>query len=576
MPDRPYQIEARDSVLSEWNKVRSTAVILPTGTGKNRVMAMIAEALLPRRCILLAHRSELIFQSRLAMLERGIECEIEMGELVASTSLFGRASVVLATVQTLSSGEIDKKRMKRFDPMDFDALLYDEFHHAPAAGNKAIVDYFLNGNPNLKVAGLTATPRRLDMKALGIIAQSVAIERDILWGWQDGWLVEPRQQMVHCGELDFSHIRTTAGDLNSAELANVMEAEGPCQKLKQATLEAMFGLEQNELLNHPPEEWGKRLMMGREPKRTIVFTASVKQAEQLTSIMNRVIPGIANFVHGGTPAYDRDHMLRSFKDGSLPCMVNCDVLTEGFDNPAVELIVLGRPTKSLGKYIQWIGRGTRPLPGVVDGWDTKEERIAAVNASQKQFCTILDFHGNAGHHKLTRLVDVLGGVMTDELRKKVVERMEREKTAMQVKEIVEEEAEKLRREIEDKRLAKEAQRARLIAKVKYSSTDVNPFDRHDISPPRETDSTRRLSEGQLKMLINQRIDPTKLSHADAARMAKDIAIRFRKKLASLPQCSALTKFYPELDTKTLTRKRASAILDALKMNHWKKIDITKL
>ena len=123
---RNYQIETVNSVFEKWLAHRSTAVVLPTGTGKNRVMAMIAERLQPKRCILLAHRSELIFQSRLAMLERGLECEIEMGELTVKTDLFGRASVVLATVQTLGSGDIDKKRVHRFDPMHFDALLYDE------------------------------------------------------------------------------------------------------------------------------------------------------------------------------------------------------------------------------------------------------------------------------------------------------------------------------------------------------------------------------------------------------------------------------------------------------------------
>lgn len=574
MSDRPYQIEAVDSVFRDWERMRSTVVVLPTGTGKNRVMAMIAERLQPRRCILLAHRSELIFQSRLAMLERGIECEIEMGELTASTNLFNRAAVVAATVQTLGSGEIDKKRMLRFDPMDFDALLYDEFHHAPAVGNKAIVDYFLKGNPNLKVCGLTATPKRADSKALGMVAESVAIQRDIRWGVDEGWLVEPRQRMIHCGAIDFSHIRTTAGDLNGADLAAVMEAEEPCQKVKQATLEAMFGLEENELLQHPPETWGTVLMARGEPKRTIVFTVTVKQAEQLCSIMNRVIPGIANFVHGKTPDYERDHMLASFKAGTTPCMINCDVLTEGYDNPFVELVVIAKPTKSLAKYIQFIGRETRVLPGTIDGLETALERIQAILRSAKPFATVLDFHGNAGKHKIKTLLDVLGGLMDDDLRAKVEYRLKQEKTAMQIKEVVAEEAEKLRLEIEQKRLAKEAERARLLAKVQYSSTVVSPFDAFDMSPPRESAATtRQLSDGQIKMLVGQKIDPTTLTYAAGAKLAQEIIVRMRKGLASMPQCETIRRYYPEVNVRDLSRKRASAILDRLAQNKWNKVDI---
>lgn len=575
--DRPYQTEAVNCVFEKWTAHRSTVVVLPTGTGKNRVMAMIAERLQPKRCILLAHRSELVFQSRLAMLERGIECEIEMGELTASTNLFSRSPVVLATVQTLGSGEIDKKRMLRFDPMEFDALLYDEFHHAPAAGNKAIVDYFLNGNPNLKVVGLTATPKRADSKALAMVSESVAIQKDIRWGVDEGWLVEPRQRMIHCGAIDFSHIRTTAGDLNSADLAAVMEAEEPSQKVKQATLEAMFGLEENELLKHPPETWGAVLMARGDPKRTIVFTVTVKQAEQLCSIMNRVIPGIANFVHGKTPDYERDHMLAQFKSGELPCMINCDVLTEGYDNPFVELVVIAKPTKSLAKYIQFIGRETRVLPGVIDGLDTAVERIQAILNSEKPFATVLDFHGNAGRHKIKTLLDVLGGLMEDDLRAKVEERLKKEKTPMQIKEVVAEEAEKLRQEVEQRRLAKEAERARLLAKVQYSTTDVSPFDAFAMMPPREVGALdKRLSDGEIKMLVSQRIDPTKLSYAAGKKMFVEVMRRLRGGLASMPQCALVRQHYPELDVRDLTRKRASAILDATKAARWKRVDISKL
>lgn len=578
MADRDYQIDAVNANFKAWQTHRSILDVLATGLGKTRIMTMMVERILPGRTIFLAHRIELIFQARMAFLERGIECEIEQGELTASTNLFTQAPVVLAMVQTLSSGEVDKKRMKRFNPQEFDLLLYDESHHSVSKGNKLIVDYFKDGNPNLKVLGMTATPNRLDMKALGQIFQHNPVNKDIVWGWDNGWLVEPRQQIIHSGALDFSHIKTTAGDLNSAELAQVMEQEEPSQKIKQTVLEAMFDLPQNELLKHPVESWGKLLMASREPRRTIVFTVSVKQAETLAGIFNRVIPGIANFVHGGTPDYEREHMLRSFKEGTTAIMVNCDVLTEGYDNPYTEIIALGRPTKSLSKYIQWIGRGTRPIPGIVDDWpDSPDARKAAIAASVKPYCTVIDFQGNAGRHKLIGLVDVLGGDMTPEIRERVVKRIEQEKTAMQVKEVIAEEAEKLRQEIERKRLEKEAARARLLARVQYSSTEISPFDAYNIMPPRaRVGDTRQLSDAQIRMLVGQDINPATLSYADGARMAGEIARRFKLGLAQMKQCAVIRRHYPEIDVRTLTRKRASAILDKLAQNNWRKVDITNI
>lgn len=573
--DRDYQVEDVEAVFKAWDSgYRAVLGVAATGLGKTRIMTSVVVRVQPKRTIFLAHRIELIYQARLAFLERGIDCDIEQGELAANTSLFGSAPVVLAMVQTLNSGEIDTKRMKRFNPLEFDYLLYDESHMSVAKGNKAIVDYFLKGNPNLKVLGVTATPNRTDMEALGQIFEVTAFEQDILWGVDNGWLVLPKQRTIHSGALDFSHIKTTAGDLNSAELAAVMEAEGPSQKIKQTVLEEMFGLPENELLKHPVEDWGKLLMAAGEPKRTIVFTVSVKQADILAGIFNRVIPGIANFLHGGTPSHDREHMLKEFQFGKSAIMVNCDVLSVGYDNPYVEIVAMGAPTKSLLKYTQRIGRSTRPLPGIVDGWSNKEERLAAIAASAKPFSTIIDFAGNAGRHKLTGLVDILGGNITDELRTLVVKRLETEKTAMQIKEVIAEEAEKLRLEIERKRLEKEAERARLLAKVQYSSTVVSPFDAFDMSPPRQQAmETRQLSEGQLKMLINQKIDPTTLTYAAGAKLAQEIIVRMRKGLASMPQCETIRRYYPEVNVRDLSRKRASAILDRLAQNKWKKVDI---
>lgn len=187
--ERDYQVEDVQSIFSQWETHRSTLYVAATGLGKTVVMVKVAKQMLPKRTIFLCHRKELIFQARDAFLRAGMNCEIEMGELHARSSLFSKSDVILATVQTLASGKVDAKRIKRQNPMDFGLLLYDESHHSVSPSNRATVDYFLNGNPNLKVLGVTATPDRLDEVALGKIFETVAAKRDILWGIDNGWLV---------------------------------------------------------------------------------------------------------------------------------------------------------------------------------------------------------------------------------------------------------------------------------------------------------------------------------------------------------------------------------------------------
>ena len=862
---RDYQEEAVAAVFKEWEEAHSTLGVAMTGMGKTAIAVEIVRRRLPKRAIFLAHRSELIFQARQAFLMRGIECEIEKAELTASTNLFTQAPVVLATVQTLGSGEPDKKRMQRLKPKDFDTLIYDECfpagtlvdgrpieeikvgesvttgsivphkvlktfknkpkslvrisfadgtelictgnhpiwdcsfgcfipasmltynsvalrltiyeernknielrhlretdsvevlqasktvrgqrlskkvvgrnnginkqkariskdeekesnarprvssedvsniagywtqagrkrwerkaanssgspygscsglgnwcpytyrmlercewdapalhhrrgkqsneggdrnrrakplqppragqeerlvlrrigvdgvevleqgsdgtfgglcpdgyvynlhvetdntywangllvhncHHSVSVGNKKIVDYFVEENPDIKVIGISATPDRSDELALGQIFETVAFEFDCIYGIDNGWLIEPEQQMVTLGDLDFSHMRTTAGDLNGADLKAAMEAESNIQGVVQPTLEAMYGLIPNTLAGVPHEQWAARLAAGTEPSRTIVFTVSVAQAETLSNIFNRVVEGVSSWVCGKTPDSDRANIFQSFGNGGCSILVNCGVTTEGYDNPAVSLIVVARPTKSRSLYAQMIGRGTRPLPKVVDGLDTKEERLAAIAASSKPSMLVLDFVGNSGKHKLITTADILGGKYSDEAVEKATERMKQEKTKMQVREVIEEEEEKIRLEAERKRQMSEALRAKLVAKVKYSSTKVNPFDAFALSPVQDRgwEEGKRLSDKQRHMLMKQGIDPDTMGYAAGRQLLNEMFRRFAGKLATFKQAALLKKHYPEIDVKTLKMDVASKMIDALAKNGWRR------
>ncbi len=570
---RDYQEEDIASILKEWEDKRSTLYVAATGLGKTKVMVEVVDRRTPKRAILLAHRSELIWQARDAFLRHGIEVEVEKGELAASTNLFSRSPVVLATVQTLNSGEPERKRMLRFNPMDFDTLLYDESHHSVSKGNKAIVDYFINGNPNLKVLGVTATPDRADEEALGQIFESVASERDILFGVDNGWLVEPEQLMVHIGSLDFSHMKTTAGDLNLGELSEAMESESVVQGVVQPTLEAMFRLQQNVLMTVPIEQWGAYLSEIGSPRRTIVFTVSVKQAEQLSDIFNRVIPGLSQWVCGKTADDARQEIFKDFDTGRCAVLVNCGVTTEGYDNPAVELIVVARPTKSRSIYAQMVGRSTRPLPGIVDLYPTKQERIAAISLSRKPKATVLDLVGNSGKHKLVCLADLLGGEVSDAAIQNASKKAKESKAPVNMRQLLAEEEEKLIEAARQFKLSEEARRAKMVAKVKYTSTKVNPFDAFDIHPARQRGwhQGKELSTKQKEMLMKQGIDPSSMTFAEGSQLIQTFFARWRAKLATLKQCAVLKKH--GYNTKNMPMETASKLITALANNGWRRPDL---
>ena len=125
--------------------------------------------------------------------------------------------------------------MSKFDPQRFGVLIIDEAHHATSPTYRRVIDYYRT-NPALKVLGVTATPDRADEEALGQVFQSVAFDYEVLDAIHDGWLVPIEQQMVHVEGLDYSSIRTTAGDLNGGDLAAVLEAEKNLQQMASASV----------------------------------------------------------------------------------------------------------------------------------------------------------------------------------------------------------------------------------------------------------------------------------------------------------------------------------------------------
>lgn len=536
MKMRPYQRDALDAVKREWANVRSTLVVMPTGTGKTILFASLIRSCFPMRAMVLAHREELITQAADKIHKvTGFRSEVEMAEYYAdlSNGLFDRTQVVVSTIQTQCSGADGSGRMTRFDPSMFGLLIVDEGHHATAATYRRVIDYYLQ-NPALKVLGVTATPDRADEIALGQVYESVAYDYEILNAIDDGWLVPIKQQLVEVSGLDFSGIRTTAGDLNGADLARVMEEERNLHEIAGPTLEIV----------------GDR--------RALVFAASVAHAERLCDIFNRHRAGCAGWVCGKTDKVERRKTLAAFSAGNLQYVVNVGVLTEGFDDPGVEVIVMGRPTKSRSLYAQMVGRATRPLPGLVDGLELADERRMAIGGSKKPACLVIDFVGNSGRHKLMTSADILGGNVSDDAVERALRKAKEANGPVDMAKTLEDEEKAVQLE----RAREAARRANLKAKASYSARQINPFDVFQISPvkSRGWNVGKSLSLKQRGILEKAGIDPDSVDYAGGRQLLTEIFRRWDGGLCSYKQARILRK---NGYTGNESREEASQILDGI-------------
>lgn len=532
---------------------RSTLVVMPTGTGKTVVMGEVASRWPTGRVLLMAHREELIFQGakKIAAMT-GDECGIEMGDIESPEgSIFSKPRVVVSSVQTLNSSRRGKLRMERFDPLEFGLLLTDEAHHATAATYRRVYDWFYT-NPKLKHLGVTATPDRADEEALGQIFDSVAFEYGILDAINDGWLVPINQQFIHVEGLDLSSCKADKNDLKDADVARVMNQEGLLHKVVDPVVQ----------------------IAGDTP--TLVFAASVEHAHRMAEIFNRHKPDSAIAIDGGTDKDDRRNQLQRFARGEFQYLCNMGVFLEGFDEPRIGCVAMARPTKSRALYAQVAGRGTRPLPGLVDGINAAETRRELIAASGKPSMLMLDFVGNSGRHKLVCTADILGGNESDEVVERATRNAKKE-SASGRKTNMQDELQKAREELEEElrqRHAAEAMaaqaRKQLIARAKFSTKAVNPFDIFDVVPRREPGylKGKRPTPKMIAALERFKVDRETidaLSLGQAGQMLDVLVKRAKAGLCTSKQAKILQRFGYSPDT---SFAEAGRIIDALAANRW--------
>ena len=576
---RPYQSESVESVFEQWKTVRSTLVVLPTGSGKTHLggaICRIWERFRRGRILWLAHRKELIEQAseRLELLI-GHPPEIEMADQTAShgRGLLASAPVVVASIQSLMAGRkcqfcsgngTDEhgdicgycikgrvRRLQKFAPTSFGLIVTDEAHHGVADQYMQVYKWF-NQNPSQKFLGLTATPDRGDETALGLIFDSVAKNVELSWAIQDGWLVPIKQQSIQCKHLDFSKVRTTAGDLNGKDLEQVLLDEESLHEMVLPTLEIAGD------------------------KKTLIFCADRLHTQMVCELIRRYKPDQAEYVLGDTDADLRAERIQKHKDGEFQFLVNCGVATEGCDDPTLQVIAVMRPTKSRALYAQMIGRGTRPKHPPMQA--TAEERRAAIASSEKPEVLILDFVGNAGKHKLINAVDILGGNYDQQVQERARKIIEKSEESENVEEVLKRAEGQItdEKEAERQRQIREAQKREWLKaeKAKYTVEQVDPFSWYDTLPNKISAEKlkRPATKGQVDALLKfglKEKDVSSKSFSEAQAILSDLAKRKSKGLCSYKQSNILKKhgFNPNMSF-----HNAKKVIDLLAGNHWQAND----
>ena len=543
---RPYQQDALDGICSALRECDSTLLCLPTGCGKTVVFAS-AVKIAKKRVMVIAHRDELIEQGAQKIhAVTGNRPDIEKAEKYANERTMFPAKCVVASVQTLCAKMGSERRMERFDPEEFSLLIIDEAHHAVASSYRSVIDHFQK-NPSVKVIGVTATPDRSDEVAMKNVFESVAYEYSLIEAIKDGWLVPVRSMPAKILGLDFSGVKDIAGDFNQGELSEIMEEEKNLHAVASETISRM----------------GKR--------KVLVFCVSVAQSERLAEILDRHIAGCARFISGDTPPDDRRQILRDFDAGRFQVLVNCMVATEGFDCPAIGMVVIARPTKSRSLYAQMVGRGTRPLPNVVDGPATAKERRDAIAASAKKDCIVLDFCGNVGRHSLASLADILGGKMSSDVvakaNDKVKEKSDEDPSApIDVIEMLEKAEADIRKDEEQRR---EKERRRLIkGKGIVDVKEVDAFAIYGMT--KRTQPPFRalpLTDGQKDLLRKQGVPFERMDPWQQRELFRETVKRFKQNRCSFRQAKLLSRYGYSSDC---TFDEAKSIIDRLSKNNWKK------
>ena len=461
------------------------------------------------RVLIMAHRGELLTQAadKLKMLT-GLDADFEQGENRSLGSFF---PVTVGSVQSLCQ----EKRLSMFPRDYFQDIIVDEAHHALSESYQRVLSHFSDAN----VLGVTATPDRGDKQTLGTFFDSQAYEYSMSCAIREGYLSPVKARMIPL-QLDISKAGISGGDYNAADIGCALEP----------------------YLHQIADEMA-RYCRGR---KTVVFLPLIATSQKFCRMLNDVGMRAAE-VNGMSD--DRSKILAEFENGMYDVLCNSMLLTEGWDCPAVDCIVILRPTKVRSLYQQMVGRGMRLFPG-------------------KENLLLLDFLWLTERHDLCRPSSLIAkdaniaAMMDENIRNdEEVDILEAEEAAE--RDVLREREEALAREL----AAMRSKKKKLVDPIQYALsiaaedlTSYAPTFPWEMGPP---------SEKQLAFLENRGILPDTVGNAGLASLLIDRLKRRQEEGLATPKQIRCLERYGFRRVGTWQFDTASALISRLAMNHWR-------
>lgn len=510
---RPYQAESIAAIEGEWQKgARRTLLVLPTGCGKTIVFCKLTENRVRagERVLILAHRGELLEQAADKLLRAtGLRCAVEKAEESCLSSWY---RVTVGSVQSL----MREKRLSRFPEDYFGTIVIDEAHHVLSDGYQRVLEHF----PDAKVLGVTATPDRGDMRNLGSVFESLAYEYTLPRAIREGYLCPIRVQTIPLN-LDLRGVGVSGGDFKAGELGSALDPY-----LEQIAVE---------------------MAQACRERKTVVFLPLIQTSRKFRDILN---------AHGFRAAEvngesgDRAEVLAAFDRGEYNVLCNSMLLTEGWDCPSVDCIVVLRPTKVRSLYCQMIGRGTRLHPG-------------------KESLLVLDFLWHTERHELCRPACLIAG--NDEVAQKMTENLEAAACPVDLEEaeqqaqsdVVAQREEALAKQLSEMRTRKRKLVDPLQFEMSIQAEDLAgyvPAFGWECAPP---------SDKQVKALEKQGIFPDEIENAGkAAKLLDKLSLRRAEGLTTPKQIRFLEgRGFRHVGTWTFDSARK--LIDRIAANGWR-------
>lgn len=336
---RKYQTDAIKKALEHLKSNKRSLISLPTGTGKTVIMSHVIKNF-NKKSLVVVHTREL--EEQFIKTYKSLYPNDSIG-MKMKDKWNTNSNVIISTIQSLHyRSNLDKLRDEGIE-----LLVFDECHHVAANSYQKLITNL--GCDKKEICGFTATPYRSDKKDITKTLGLISFSSSLIDMIKDGYLCEIKGSRIYTN-ISLKGISTQNGDFAPGRLAAVINVQNRNELILQTYLKDCL------------------------EEKCICFTVNISHADELCKLFKHKNIK-CEVIHGKLSKNTRDMYINMFKKGEIKVLFNCNILTEGFDEPSITTILMARPTLSKSLYTQMVGRGTRIF-------------------KNKKFCKVVEFTDN--------------------------------------------------------------------------------------------------------------------------------------------------------------------------------------